>query len=95
MNDYKVEIEPIHNGIRADVKIPKQVIRNVCNLLLDKVHEINRLILNDKYELQIRELLNRIDKASKLIDELILIGTYEYEVEEHLDLLKEILGGKE
>ena len=43
----------------------------------------------------IKNLEQRIDKVNQIIDELLLMGTNEYETEEQLEYLKRVLGGKE
>lgn len=81
-----------------EIKIPKLndlEIKRGINDSLYCIKEINELVIKDKQEQYIRELLNRIDKANKIIDECLLIGTYEYEIEGQLDNLKRVLGGKQ
>ena len=57
---------------------------------------------NDKLSNQYRlrdirciTLENRIYKVNQIIDELLLIGTNEYEIEEQLEEIKRVLGGTE
>ena len=63
MNKEKIKIEPIENGFKASIEIPKAVIDLELNEYLNRIDEINRLIITDKNELYTRELLNRIDNA--------------------------------
>jgi hypothetical protein len=76
MNKEEIKIEPIENGFKASVEIPKKVIDLELNEYLNKVDEINRLIINDKNELYIRELLNRIDKAIGCIETFLCTEEY-------------------
>lgn len=44
---------------------------------------------------EVENLQQRIDKVNQIIDELLLMGTNEYEIEEQLECLKRVLAGKE
>lgn len=67
--DYEnIKIEPISNGFKASVEIPKKILDLELNDYINRVDEINRLVINDKNELYIRELLNRIDKATEYLE---------------------------
>lgn len=68
MNEEKIKIEPINNGFKTIVEIPKKILDLELNDYINRVDEINRLVINDKNELYIRELLNRIDKAIQDIE---------------------------
>ncbi len=68
MNKEEIKIEPIENGFKASIEIPKKMLDLELNEYLNRIDEINRLIINDKNELYIRELLNRIGKALDYID---------------------------
>lgn len=80
------------------VKIPRlsdlEIKRNV-NDSLYSIQEINELIIKDERELYIRELLNRISKARKLIKEIQNFPHTNINQHRYLKELNEILGGKE
>lgn len=87
----EIKIEPIDNGFKASVEIPKELIDLELNEYLNKVDEINRLIITDKNELYIRELLNRLDKIIKYME------LFKHDMETggiRVDIVLEIANGK-
>lgn len=68
MNYKNIKIEPVDNGFKASVEVPKKVLDLELTEYLNRIDEINRLVINDKNELYIRKLLNRINKALEYID---------------------------
>lgn len=67
MNKEEIKIEPIENGFKASIEIPKKMLDLELNEYLKRIDEINRLIITDKNELYIRALVNRISEAIEYI----------------------------
>ena len=98
MNKEEIKIEPINNGFKVSVEIPKKMLDLELNEYLNRIDEINRLIINDKKELYIRALVNRISEAIEYIKhswwlrEIQIYDTSKdlkgWEVEKILEILK-------
>ena len=71
----------------SDEEVKEKLIED--NTKEDDIRLVNSLLGS------IRELKQIIDEANKIVEECLLIGTYEYEIEEQLDNLKRVLGGKQ
>lgn len=95
MNKEEI-IETIPNGFRTTIKFDKEQIKKNNNNLLSQVDKVNELIITKEEELQIKELLNRIDKAIELLEvkQFREINENDYVLDgDDLEDIKEILKG--
>ena len=91
MNRENIKIEKTDNGFKTTFSFDDYEIKRTDDFLLEQIEEINKLRITNKEELQIRDLLNRIDKSIEYIESYL--PNYDFDKTNLGELLNILKGG--